>query len=167
MSWIVIYTKPSQEFRAKDNLKALGATIFLPLRSKEKVANGSFVVCHEPLFPRYIFMRNDGALLHKISHMLRSTRGVSSVVNFGGKFAELSDEMVSSMKAAEGRSLSQPEKAYRRGDEVNFTFGPFKNIEAAFKESDGVRRIILLFDLLGKPTTMSVPLRSIKKNVAV
>ena len=167
MSWIVIYTKPSQEFRAKDNLNSLGATTYLPLRAKERVAKGSFVVGYEPLFPRYIFLRNDGVLLQKIAHTLRSTRGVSSVIKFAGKFAELSDEIISSMQAVEGQLLSNPVKAYRRGDKVNFTFGPFKNMEAVFKESDGVSRVILLLDLLSKPTKISVPLGAIKKTVVI
>ena len=44
-----------------------------------------------------------------------------------------------------------------------FTHGVFKDIRAIYKESDGNKRVILLFDLLNKPTKLSVPLAAIKR----
>ena len=163
MSWIVIYTKPLQELRAKENLESIGMEVYLPLRPREKVLSGALVVDSEPLFPRYIFVRNDGVLFKKTMHMLRSTRGVSHVVKFGGRFAELNQEIVNEMSMAEESLLSLPLKAYRHGDKVSFTFGAFTNIEAVFKEPDGISRVILLFDLLNKPTKISVPLNKVKR----
>ena len=163
MSWVVIYTKPLQESRAKENLERLGVNVYLPLRPVEKVISGSIVVSSEPLFSRYIFVRNDGIFFHKIMHTLRNIRGVSHVVKFGGRFAELNEETVSSMLATEEGLLSRPVKAYKKGEKVKFTFGAFTNIEAVFKEPDGVARVILLMDLLSKPTKISVPIGTVKK----
>ena len=163
MSWIVIYTKPLQELRAKENLESLGVDVYLPLRPNEKVVNGSIVVSSEPLFSRYVFVRNDGVFLQKILHTLRNIRGVSHVLKFGGRFAELSQETVGSILDVEAKLLSLPVKIFRKGDKVSFTFGAFTDIEAVFKEPDGASRVILLFDLLSKPTKISVPLRTIRK----
>lgn len=143
MSWIVIYTKPYQELRAKENLETLGATAYLPLRPKEKVVSGSLVVGSEPLFPGYIFLRNDAALFQNIGHTLRHVRGVSSVLKVGERISELEDEAVSNIRAVEEALLAQPVKVYQPGDKVNFTFGAFKSIDAIFKEPDGVVRVIL------------------------
>ncbi|MDG1144404.1 MAG: transcription termination/antitermination NusG family protein, partial [Burkholderiales bacterium] len=116
MSWVVIYTKPLQEIRAKENLERLGVNVYLPLRFVEKVISGSIVVSSEPLFPRYIFVRNDGIFFNKIMHTLRNIRGVSYVVKFGGRFAELSEETVSSMLGIEESLMSRPVKAYKKGE---------------------------------------------------
>jgi transcriptional antiterminator RfaH len=163
LSWIVVYTKPLQELRAKENLENLGLDVYLPLRPTEKIAKGSFVVGSEPLFYRYIFVRNNGVVLQKIMHMLRNARGVSHVLKFGGKFAELTQEAVRGMSDVEKRLLSRPMKVYRKGDNVSFSYGAFTDIEAVFRERDGANRVILLFDLLNKSTKMSVPLRAVKK----
>ena len=163
MSWIVIYTKPSQESRAKENLEILGATVYFPLRPKEKVVRGCLTIESEPLFPRYIFVRNDAVLIQRIGHKFRNVRGVSRILKFGENFSELDDEIIRDMQNVEEVVLSCPGKTYLPGDKVSFTFGAFDNIEAVFKESDGVYRVILLFDLLSKPTKISVPLRAVKK----
>lgn len=163
MSWIVIYTKPSQEFRAKENLETLGATVYVPMRRKQKVVSGTFGVDSEPLFPRYIFLCNDAVLIENIGHMLRSVRGVSRILKCGEKLSELDDEVVSDIRAVEKALSSYPVKIYQPGDNVNFTFGAFKNIDAIFKEPEGVNRVILMFDLLSRPMKVSVPLSAVKK----
>ena len=89
LSWIIIYTKPRQEVRAKEHLENLGLDVSLPLRPIEKIKDGAISITSEPLFPRYIFIRNDLSVMQKVSHMLRNVRGVSQIVKFGGKFAEL------------------------------------------------------------------------------
>ena len=163
MSWLVIYTKASQELRAKENLELSGWTTYLPRRPKEKVVRGSFVVGLEPLFPRYIFLRNDPVLIENIGHTLRHMRGVSRILKVGENFSELGDETVRDMQAAEEALLACPVKAYQSGDKVSFSFGAFESMEAIFNVPDGVNRVILLFDLLSKPTKISVPISAVKK----
>lgn len=163
MSWMVIYTKPAQELRVKRNLETLGATVYLPRRPKEKIAGGSFSVGSEPLFPRYIFLRNEPMLIRNIGHTLRYVRGISRVLKVGEIFSELDDETVSDVQAVENALLAYPVKAYQPGDKVTFTHGAFQTIEAIFKEPDGVARVILLFELLSKPTEISVPIGAVKK----
>ena len=92
MSWIIIYTKPRQEVRAKEHLENLGLDVSLPFRTIEKIKDGAISITSEPLFPRYIFIRNDLSVMQKVGHMLRNVRGVSQIVKFGGKFAELVGE---------------------------------------------------------------------------
>ena len=58
---------------------------------------------------------------------------------------------------------SRPTKIYKSGDNVVFTHGAFREIQAIYEEADGDKRVILMFDLLSKPVRVSVPVRSLKR----
>jgi len=163
LSWIIIYTKPRQEVRAKEHLENLGLDVSLPLRPIEKIKDGAISITYEPLFPRYIFIRNDLSVMQKVSHMLRNVRGVSQIVKFGGKFAELDAITFAQIFKHATALSSHPTKIYKSGDNVVFTYGAFREIQAIYEEADGDKRVILLFDLLSKPVRLSVPVRSLKR----
>ena len=163
MSWIIIYTKPRQEVRAKEHLESLGLDVSIPLRPIEKIKYGAISIAFEPLFPRYIFIRNDLIVMQKVSHMLRNVRGVSQAVKFGGKFAELDAITFAKLSTYANELSSHPAKLYKSGDNVVFTYGAFKDIQAVYEEADGDKRVILLFDLLSKSVRLSVPVRSLKR----
>ena len=163
MSWVVIYTKPRQEIRAKENLESMGLQVSCPLRPIEKIRQGTMTVNFECLFPRYIFVRDEARIFQKVMHTLRNVRGVSQVVKFGGKLAEVDDQTLKKIEQSQRALSSQPVSLYQTGEEVVFTHGVFKDIRAIYKESDGNKRVILWFDLLNKPTKLSVPLAAIKR----
>ena len=163
LPWIIIYTKPRQEIRAKEHLENLGLDVSLPLRPIEKIKDGVIFITSEPLFPRYIFIRNDSSVMQKVSHMLRNVRGVSRIVKFGGKFAELDAITFAQISKYETALCSHPTKIYKSGDNVVFTHGVFREIQAIYEEAHGDKRVILLFDLLSKPIKLSVPVRSLKR----
>jgi transcriptional antiterminator RfaH len=162
MSWIVIYTKPRQEMRAKENLENLNLNVSFPMRPVEKVTKGVVDIRMEPLFPRYIFIRYDPGVFQRVSHTFRSLRGVSQIVKFGGKFAELDDKTFEEILRFEKTISSKPIRAYEAGERVIFTHNSFRNISALYQELDGDKRVILLFDLLNNPVRMSVPLAAVK-----
>ena len=162
MSWAVVYTKPRQEIRAKENLESMGLEVSYPLRPVEKVQQGVISINFECLFPRYIFVRNEAGIFQKVMHTLRNVKGVSQVVKFGGKLAEVDDQTLKKIEHFQRALPVQPVRLYQAGEEVVFTHGVFKDIPAIYKESDGNKRVILLFDLLNKPTKLSVPLAAIK-----
>lgn len=163
MSWIVVYTKPRQEVRAKGHLENLCLEVLLPLRPIEKIKNGTISVSFESLFPRYILVRNDSPVFQKVSHLLRNVRGVSQIVKFGGTFAELDDRTVEEILKYETALSSSPLKVYEQGDDVIFTHGAFKDIQAVYEQPDGDKRVILLFDLLNKRVRFSVPATALKR----
>lgn len=163
MSWVVIYTKPRQEVRAKENLERMGLQVSYPLRPIEKIRQGTMTVNFECLFPRYIFVRNEAGIFQKVMHTLRNVRGVSQILKYGGKLAEVDDQTLKKIEQFQRALSIQPVRLYQEGQEVVFTHGVFKDIRAIYKESDGDKRVILLFDLLNKPTKLSVPLAAIKR----
>ena len=164
MSWAVVYTKPRQEIRAKENLESMGLEVSYPLRPVEKVQQGVISINFECLFPRYIFVRNEGVVFPRILHTLRNVRGVSQVVKFGGQLAELDDLTFNKIDNFQRVMSSRPARLYQPGEEVVFTHGAFRGIQAIYKESDGNKRVVLLFDLFSKPTKLSVPLTAVSRS---
>ena len=53
--WFLIYTKPHQEERAKENLENQGNEAFLPMIAYEKITQPKSISL-EPMFPRYLFI---------------------------------------------------------------------------------------------------------------
>lgn len=163
MSWVVVYTKPRQEMRAKENLENMGLEVLYPVRPIENVRQGIIAVDFECLFPRYIFVRNESDVFQKVMHTLRNIRGVSQVVKFGGRLAEIDDTTFQKIENFQRALASQPIKVYEEGENVVFTHGAFRDVRAIYKEPDGDKRVILLFELLNKPMKLSVPLAAIKR----
>ena len=81
--WYVVYTKPREEARARENLERQGHQCYLPELSLEKRRRGKVVPVTEPLFPRYLFIRCADELATAGWGSLRSTRGVVKLVAFG------------------------------------------------------------------------------------
>ena len=163
MSWAVIYTKPRQEARAKENLEGLGLDVSSTLRPIEKARGGVISVDFEPLFPRYLFVSIEPIVFQKVLHTLRNVRGVSQLVKFGGRLAELDEQTFKKIMSLQKEISLRPVKAYQSGDGVIFTHWAFRDISAVYEESDGDRRVILLFDLLGKSARLSVPVSAVKR----
>lgn len=162
MSWIVIYTRPRQEMRAKENLQNLGLKVSFVSRPVEKIVSGTIMVRLEPLFPRYIFVKSDSDVFLNVVHQLRNIRGVSNIVKFGNKYAELNEDTYEEIVSFEKKLSTEIVKAHTAGDNVSFTHGAFKRIQAVYDEPDGDKRVILLFDLLNKRVRMSVPVGATK-----
>ncbi|MDG1144072.1 MAG: transcription termination/antitermination NusG family protein [Burkholderiales bacterium] len=163
MSWIVVYTKPLQEGRTKENLERLGLEVYIPLRPIEKINGSRISIKFKPLFPRYIFISNSSSVFHKVVHMLRNIRGVSQIVKSGGKYAELGEETLKEIQNYENALLSHPLKAYQIGENLTFTHGAFRDVRAIFEEPDGDKRVILLFEILNKQVRLSVPVQAINR----
>lgn len=145
-SWYVIYTHPKQEDRARYNLNAWQVETFTPMcierRYNQFTGKPQNVVKH--LFPRYIFARfRVDQLLHKVCF----TRGVKSVVSFGGNPAVVDDEIIETIRERIGADgyvrLSEDLKP---GDKVIIRSGPLKDFVGMFESrtKDQARISILL-----------------------
>jgi transcriptional antiterminator RfaH len=137
--WYAIATKPRQEDRAVENLTAWGIPTLAPKLNTRR--DGKRL---PSLFPGYIFARFEmGSLGHKV----RFTRGISYIVSFGGKPAEVDVGIISSIRSrigvdgtvALGQSLNH-------GDHVVIASGLLRNFEGVFEEelSDCDRVRVLL-----------------------
>ena len=140
--WYVVHTHPRQEERAIRNLLLWGIELLdLWVRAPRNVGG------LEPLFPGYVFARFD------ITSMLRNvrfTRGVHSVLSFGGKPAQIPDDVITTCRSRIGQDgYVELTPKFQVNEPVVIQSGAFKGITAVFqKEMPGRQRVSVLLRAL-------------------
>ena len=159
--WYVVYTKPRQEERARENLSNQGYTCFLPTLRVERLRAGHRVVLPEALFPRYLFVYLEVGRSNWST--IRSTRGVSHLVRFGGVAARIPSVLIDAL-------LEQPapqKELFAIGEQLKVIAGPFVGIEAEllrlYEARDGEARVVVLMDILTRPQQISLPASAVRK----
>jgi transcriptional antiterminator RfaH len=145
-NWYALHTKPKQEFRAELNLKAWRVETFTPkIKRKRRASWGEAKApVIKPLFPGYIFARfNPETLLHKIVF----TRGVQSVVSFGGSPTPVEDDIIDLLRMRATDDIINLTEEFKAGDKVIIQEGPFKDfvgiLDADVKDDERVRILLL------------------------
>lgn len=155
-AWYLIYTKPQQERVARENLDRQDFHTYLPLVSKRIRRGRQFHQRIEPLFPRYLFIR----LSESTDDWgpIRSTIGVANLVRFGNKPASIPDDLVLALQAFEtDEGIHElPTQVLKSGDKVRFVDGTLSGYEAIFETRTSSERIIVLMDIAGKHSRLSV-----------
>ena len=155
--WFAVCCKPRQETVAEENLLRQGFQVYLPRVRMRQRRRGQWVEAVEVLFPRYIFIRVDPKL--RSTATVRSTRGVTGMVRFGGQPAVVPDAVMDALKRREDAAsgLHQDDRpAFAAGEAVKLVEGPLAGMEGVFTEKDGDKRVIVLLELLGKANKVSV-----------
>jgi transcriptional antiterminator RfaH len=156
-AWYVVQTKPRQEYRALENLINQGYECELPEFQRERLRQGVRVLCNEPLFPRYLFIRLD--IVSMNWGPIRSTYGVIGLVRFGGIPASVPDDLVEAMMK---RSAPQ-QNLFSAGDRVSITTGPFAGMEGIFDKDDGVARVVILLEFMQKQQRLSMRVGNVRR----
>jgi transcriptional antiterminator RfaH len=163
-AWYAIRTHPNQEDRANNNLVAWNVETFNP--HVRKVHHNPYASAQtylsKPLFPRYIFARFEvNSMLHKILY----TRGVSSVVAFGGVFAPINDEIISLIQSqvCETGFVEVGEK-FKAGDRVMIEDGPLKSIVGIFKRDiKASDRVLILLAAINYQGSVVIERQHVRK----
>jgi len=144
--WYVVHTNAKQEERADSNLRAWGVeTLYPKLQSRRfNEFTGVPTITTKPLFPGYIFAKfNARKQLAKISF----TRGVHSVVSFGGQPVAVEDDVIQIVKDRIDQSgFVRLGEDLQQGDRVVIKAGPLREFEGIFegKLKDNDRITVLL-----------------------
>lgn len=157
-SWYVVYTKPKQEFRALEQLANQGYACYLPTLEVERVCRAKRKTCVEPLFSRYLFVRLDVGTSNWTA--VRSTRGVTDLLKFGGRFATLSDDCIAALRMAPQVRLRD---MFAPGQLVAVTSGPFAGFEGIYQTSDGDARALIMIELMNQPQKLSFAMEKLRK----
>ncbi|MCL6263658.1 transcription/translation regulatory transformer protein RfaH [Craterilacuibacter sp. RT1T] len=153
-AWYLIHTKPRQEDKALLNLEQQGYQCYLPRCDIEKIHRGKTLVVSEALFPRYLFIRLGSGHEGKSWAPIRSTLGVSTLVQFGGQPAKVDDALIEALHQHEQAS---PHTAlFSPGEIVRITDGPFIGLDAIYQCCDAEQRSLILLELLHKQVRMQI-----------
>jgi transcriptional antiterminator RfaH len=153
--WYVVTTKPRNEDRAANNLQQGSIEVLSPKLKLRKFKEGQFIYMVEPMFPGYIFVK-----FHPIDEfrLVKYTRGIKSIVNFGGRIVPVQDELIDFIKARldEGVAVVEQRK-FQEGERILIKDGPFKNLSGVFeKELDGKERVAILLDGINYAARMEI-----------
>ncbi len=155
LSWFCLQSKPQKERYAETHLIRQGCEVFLPLARVRKMSGDRPVLRVCPLFPRYLFLRQPADAGFS---SIRSTRGVASVVSFGGKAAPVPDAVVDEIqrRCTDGIvEFEEPELA--AGSPVRILGGPYRGMEAIFqRETSDQDRVIVLLEIMASVAQVSI-----------
>jgi transcriptional antiterminator RfaH len=119
-------------------------------------------VVHEPLFPRYLFIRLGTDLASQSWSPIRSTLGVSRLVTFGQAPAKIEEDLVSAIRTQTDTAAIQA-RHFNEGEAVVVTDGPFAGLEAIYQMASGEGRVMVLLNLMSKQVKMTLGPSSLRK----
>jgi len=160
--WYVVHTKPSNEHRVDTNLSNQEIEVFLPLLETFQYTNGKMIPKIRPLFPNYLFAKLDIDVHY---YKVKWTRGVSKILGVGSEPIPISEKVIQTIQERMGENnLVKLEDGLEKGNLVQFTSGPFKDLMGVFdkKMSDG-KRVRVLLSLIGVDVPVQVSRYQIKK----
>mgnify|MGYP001300482496 CR=1 FL=1 len=156
--WILVYTKAKEEQRAKRNLENQGFEIFLPMIAFAKL-NQSKSTTLKAMFPRYLFVKVNTELDNWTR--IQSTRGVSHLVVFGQRFAEIPNQMIAYFKSKADENDVFNHKTtirqFHKGEKLVVKTGTFKGIEATFLSKKSQERVRVLLRFTNHLITAEIP----------
>ena len=164
--WFCVQTKPRAEAEAETQLARQDFAVFLPRWRAVRVRRSRRVASIEPLFPRYLFLGADPSRQSLAS--VRSTRGVTGLVRFGGEPATLPTGLIDALMAQADTNavIDAPPDTFAPGDRMRVIDGPLAGLMAVYREPIGATRAMILLDLLGQTQAVSIPLAWLSKTNA-
>lgn len=161
MSWHVLRTKPRQERRAQENLKAWGLETLLPVLPERRRHPRSDSL--RVLFPSYIFCRFPALLFDKV----KFTYGISYIVGFGGSPAVVDQDIIDELQARmdpHGTVHEAEACGLKNGDKVMIKEGPFANFVGVFeRDLPGSERVRILLNTVTMRTSVELPGSEVRK----
>ena len=156
--WLLVYTKAKEEQRAKKNLENQGFEIFLPMIAVAK-ENQSKSITLKAMFPGYLFVKINTEL--DKWNRIKSTRGVSHLVVFGQRFAEIPNQVITYLKSeADEYGIFRQKimrQEFQKGDKLVIEKGMFKDKEATFLAKKSKERVRILLRFVNHLISADIP----------
>jgi transcriptional antiterminator RfaH len=157
-TWFAVLTKPRSEALAEANLARQGFRCLFPRINRVLRTARSLETRIEPLFPRYLFIQADSELQSLAA--VRSTRGVSGLVRFGGEPARVPVEVIDGIRSqidAECGLVRLKVPTLDPGRAVRVTGGALCGLHGVFQERVGAHRVRLMLSMLGTVREIVLP----------
>lgn len=155
LEWFCLKTKPQRERFALEHLNRQGIEAFLPMARRRRVSGSRVEWRIAPLFTRYLFFRFDS----KASFTpVQSTRGVTSVVAFGGTPSPVPDAVIEEIRRrAKDDIVELLEPELDEGSPVRILGGPYEGMEAIFdRKTSEQDRVIVLLEIMASIARVSI-----------
>ena len=161
--WHPLYTKPRQEFKAEEQLSALGLEPYLPTITKLKQWSDRKKKVTEPLFNGYIFVYGD----EKARLSALKQNAIVRSLTFNGQPAFVHEWEIENLKKmlAENREVSI-QNTLKAGTKVRVVQGPFKDVEGIVSyEPNNERELAVVIDLLKRSVVVYLPPECVVKKI--
>ena len=166
--WLLVYTKAKEEQRAKKNLENQGFEIFLPMIAFAEL-NQSKPPTLKAMFPRYLFIEIN--IERDNWTCIKSTRGVSHVIVFGQRLAEIPNQVIAYLKSGADENDIFRQKItrqeFQKGDKLVIEKGMFKDKEATFLAKKSKERVRILLRFVNHLITADIPASDVGKKEIV
>jgi len=164
LQWYAIHTHRHQENRAEANLNAFIDETFFP-KIKEQRRNqfsGALTSITKPFFSSYLFARFD---LKKLLHKVWYTRGVHSIVGYGGCPTPVDDEIIKFIQMRTDKDgFVQFDEDFKPGDRVMIKGGPLSPLIGVFeRQMNDSERVMILLQAINYQGHIIVERNSIQK----
>ncbi|MCB1742774.1 MAG: transcription/translation regulatory transformer protein RfaH [Gammaproteobacteria bacterium] len=160
--WYLVFSKPRQERVALRHLERQAYRVFLPQVLGQQRHRGRLRPRVAPMFPRYLFIQLDDR--NQDWSPIRSTLGVTCMVRFGDRPAQVPEPLIDALLARQDPMASQrsAQRPLRRGESVRIVSGALAGVEAIFDASTSAERVRLLLDMVGRQTPVLVDARHVQ-----
>ena len=160
--WYVVYTKPSSEDLARDQLERKEIHVFLPKIRESHYSSKREEVKIKPLFPSYLFAH---MAYPEDYYKVIWARGVRRIVGNGAEPIPLDDSIVEFfMRQTEEKGFIRPSPRLKVGDMVRVRTGPLEGLIGIIDGSlDERGRIRVLMDFLKEGARIEVPYSFIER----
>ncbi|MBC8998610.1 MULTISPECIES: transcription/translation regulatory transformer protein RfaH [unclassified Pseudomonas] len=159
-NWYLLQCKPRQDERAHLNLLQQNYVVYHPQLVSERVIRGKRQRVLESLFPGYLFIqlsRNDNWA------PLRSTRGVSRIVEFNHGPATVAEHVIEHLRGRCLESESDADEALKPGEHLQIISGPLSPLEGVFVAAHGTDRVMILLQFLNREQSVCLPLSVLER----
>jgi transcription antitermination factor NusG len=151
--WFALQTRSKHERKVESLLKQKGYECFTPTYRLKRKWSDRVVEIDFPLFAGYVFCRFNASALGKAI----STRGVTSIVGFGGTPAEVASEEIESLQLlAQSNLLRKPWKYLPSGIMALIETGPLAGIRGIISVDENKIHLVISVTLLQRSVAIQL-----------
>ena len=160
-NWYLLQCKPRQDERAQFNLLQQNYTTFRPQLISSRIVRGRRHHVVESLFPGYLFIQLSG---DDNWGPIRSTRGVSRIVEFNHVPAIVNDQVIEHLRERSATPLeSPPPGTLQPGETLHIVQGALAPLEGVFQSMLGPERVMILLQFINRQQAVRVPLSLLER----
>lgn len=161
--WYLAQLKPNGLSLALRNLARQNVTVFAPTETRTSRRAGKFITRPGPVFPGYVFVQIDretGSF-----RAINGTRGVSRLVALGSEPSIVPSAVMSALFSRYGGDAEEaPTTDLQPGQLVDIVTGPMANFTAKIEALAPNDRVIVLLDLMGRMSRVTLNTIHVQKS---